>query len=265
MIEDFEIIKENGYEYIEVGEGPTIVLLHGLMGGLENFESIIPGLVDSGFRVIGPIFPLFEKPLLKTNIKNFKLFLHDFLTFKKVDKVTLLGNSLGGHIALVFAKDFPELVHSLVLTGSSGLYENSMGDTFPRRGDYNYIKTKTEEVFYDPKMATKKLVDNVFEIANNRNSVIRLLAMAKSAIRHNMSKDIPHLDFPVCLIWGKQDGVTPPHVAEEFHKLFSRSDLFWIDKCGHSPMWEHPEQFLDILVKWLEKNIKEVNDASQIC
>jgi pimeloyl-ACP methyl ester carboxylesterase len=89
--------------------------------------------------------------------------------------------------------------------------------------------------------------------------------MAKSAIRHNMSKDIPHLDFPVCLIWGKQDGVTPPHVAEEFHELFSRSDLFWIDKCGHSPMWEHPEQFLDILVKWLEKNIKEVNDASQIC
>jgi pimeloyl-ACP methyl ester carboxylesterase len=149
--------------------------------------------------------------------KGFKLFLHDFLTFKKVDKVTLLGNSLGGHIALVFAKDFPELVHSLVLTGSSGLYENSMGDTFPRRGDYNYIKTKTEEVFYDPKMATKKLVDNVFEIANNRNSVVRLLAMAKSAIRHNMSKDIPHLDFPVCLIWVKQDGVTPPHVAEEFH------------------------------------------------
>ena len=148
------------------------------------------------------------------------------------------------------------MVDGLVLTGSSGLYENSMGDTFPRRGDYEYIRKKTEEVFYDPKMATKDLVDKVFEIANNRNSVIRLLTMAKSAIRHNMRNDIPHLDFPVCLVWGKQDNVTPPEVAEEFHSLFKRSELYWIDKCGHSPMWEHPEEFSKILCSWLNANIK---------
>ena len=83
MIEDFEIIKEKSYEYIEVGDGPTIVLLHGLMGGLENFESIIPGLVDSGYKVIGPVLPLFDKPLLKTNINNFKQYLHKFFIHKK--------------------------------------------------------------------------------------------------------------------------------------------------------------------------------------
>jgi len=155
----------------------------------------------------------------------------------------------------VFAKDHPEIVNGLVLTGSSGLYENSMGDSFPRRGDYEYIKTKTEEVFYDPKMATKSLVDKVFGIANNRESVIRLLAMAKSAIRHNMSSDIPKITIPVCLIWGKQDGVTPPHVAEEFHKLFPNSELFWLDKCGHSPMWEHPKLFTNILCDWLNDKV----------
>ena len=205
--------KEKGFEYIEVGKGPVVVLLHGLMGGLDNFESVIPKLADNGYRVIGPVLPLFEKPILKTSIKHFSVFIKDFLKFKKLEKVTLFGNSLGGHISLVFARDYPKMVEGLVLTGRSGLYENSMGDTFPRRGDYDYIRKKTEEVFYDPKMATKELVDTVFKIANDRNSVIRLLTMAKSAIRHNMSNDIPHLDFPVCLVWGKQDNVTPPEVA----------------------------------------------------
>ena len=248
--------KEKGIEYIEVGKGPGVVLLHGLMGGLDNFESVIPKLADNGYRVIGPVLPLFEKPILKTSIKHFSVFIKDFLKFKKLEKVTLFGNSLGGHISLVFARDYPKMVEGLVLTGSSGLYENSMGDTFPRRGDYDYIRKKTEEVFYDPKMATKELVDTVFKIANDRNSVIRLLTMAKSAIRHNMSNDIPHLDFPVCLVWGKQDNVTPPEVAKEFHSLFKRSELYWIDKCGHSPMWEHPEEFSKILCSWLNAHIK---------
>ena len=97
------------------------------------------------------------------------------------------------------------MVNGMILTGSSGLYENSMGNTYPRRGDYDYIKRKTEEVFYDPKTATKELVDSVFEMANNRGSVIRVLAYAKSAIRHNMAKDLPKLNMPSLLIWGKQD------------------------------------------------------------
>ena len=69
-----------------------------------------------------------------------------------------------------------------------------------------------------------------------------------------MSADIPKIKIPVCLIWGKQDGVTPPHVAQEFHSLFPNSELFWLDKCGHSPMWEHPEKFTDLLSDWLSKN-----------
>ena len=248
-------INESGFEYIESGEGPVIILLHGLMGGIDNFEGIINELPKQGFKVVGPILPLFKKPMLKTTIKHFTKYVYDFILFKKFKQVTLLGNSLGGHISLVFAKKYPELVKSLVLTGSSGLYENSMGASFPRRGDYEYIRKKTEEVFYNPKMATKKLVDHVFEIANQRESLMRLLAMAKSAIRHNMSSDIPKLNFPVCLIWGKQDTVTPPQVAEEFNSLFPKSDLYWIDKCGHSPMWEHPKEFLAILKKWLAKKI----------
>ena len=165
-----------------------------------------------------------------------------------------MGNSLGGHIALYHAKINPKNVSGLVLTGSSGLYENSMGESYPKRGDYEYIKKKSQDVFYDPEIATKEVVDDVFETLNNRNKLIRTIAIAKSAIRHNMAQDLPNMTMPTCLIWGKNDTVTPPEVAEEFHRLLPNSELFWMDKCGHAPMMEHPEKFNQILEPWLLKN-----------
>lgn len=170
----------------------------------------------------------------------------------KIDKAILLGNSLGGHIALYFTKLNLENVAGLVLAGSSGLYEKSMGDSYPKRGNYEYIKNKAQEVFYRPEVATKEVVDEVFESVNDRNKVIRTIAIAKSAIRHNMASDLPHMKTPACIIWGKNDNVTPPEVAEDFNKLLPDSDLYWIDKCGHAPMMEHPEEFNEILNRWLQ-------------
>ena len=248
------IKKEGKFTYIEEGGGTPLILLHGLMGGVDNFGSMVDIVASADFKVLAPDFKLFEVPLLKTSIKYLSEYLHDFMKHKKLKNAVLVGNSLGGHIALIFSKKYPEKVDGLILTGSSGLYEKAMGDTFPRRGDYDYIKVKTEEVFYNPKTATKKLVNKIFDIVNKSDSVIRLLAFAKSAIRHNMSKDLPNMNIPICLIWGKQDKVTPPHVAEEFQSLFPNSELFWIDKCGHSPMWEHPEKFSEITIDWLNNH-----------
>jgi pimeloyl-ACP methyl ester carboxylesterase len=68
-----------------------------------------------------------------------------------------------------------------------------------------------------------------------------------------MAPDLPKMVMPVSLIWGKDDTVTPPDVAEEFHKLLPNSTLYWIDKCGHAPMMEHPEEFNQLLEEWLKK------------
>ena len=167
-----------------------------------------------------------------------------------------MGNSLGGHIGLYYTKLFNK-AKGLILTGSSGLYEKGMGSGYTKRGDYNVIKKKVEEVFYDPKTATKELVDDVFKTVNDRNKLIKILAMAKSAIRHNMAEDLPKMKLPSCIIWGGNDNVTPPEVADEFHKLLPNSDLFWIDKCGHAPMMEHPGKFNAILIDWLTSKITE--------
>ncbi|WP_456463680.1 alpha/beta fold hydrolase [Lutibacter sp.] len=247
------IIKEGKFSYVEAGEGQPIIVLHGLMGALSNFDGVLNYFSNNGYKVIIPELPIYKLPLLKTNVKNISKFLKEFMIYKNIDKAILLGNSLGGHIALYFTKLNLKNVSGLVLAGSSGLYEKSLGDTYPKRGNYEYIKKKTEEVFYDPKIATKEVVDEVFSSVNDRSRVIKTLAIAKSAIRHNMAKDLPKMDIPVCLIWGKNDSVTPPEVAEDFEKLLPDANLYWIDKCGHAPMMEHPDEFNKILENWLKE------------
>ena len=248
-----QIIAESNYRYIELGEGTPLVILHGLMGGLSNFEGVMNFFPNKGYKIVVPELPVYELPLVNSTVKSLAEFLDGFLKFKKLKDVILLGNSLGGHIALLYAKFHPEMVKGLIITGSSGLYENAMGDGYPKRGDYDYIRAKSEEVFYDPKVATKEIVDEVFDSLNDRNKLLRTLAIAKSAIRHNMAKDLPNMLTRTAIIWGAQDGVTPPNVADEFNSLLPNSDLYWIDKCGHAPMMEHPDRFNEIMYSWMEQ------------
>jgi pimeloyl-ACP methyl ester carboxylesterase len=247
------MIKEEGkFKWIEEGEGEqSIILLHGLMGGIDNFGEMVD-FISAEYKVYGLDLRLFEGSLLKVSVKSLSDYLYKFMKQLNLKSAVLIGNSMGGHIGLIFSKEHPEMVGGLILTGSSGLYESAMGDSFPRRGDKDYIRKKTEEVFYDPKVATDELVDNVFEIANNRVSILRLLGYAKSAIRHNMAEDLPHFKMPVCLIWGEHDKVTPPKVAHEFHSLLPNSELHWVPLCGHAPMWEHPKEFSKIVLQWLK-------------
>ena len=247
---DIELKQEGKYKFLDLGEGQTVVLLHGLMGALSNFQSLTDFLVEKGYRVLMPVLPIYDLPLLKTSAKNIAKFLNDFVEYKNLKDITLIGNSLGGHVGLIFSKEHPDLVKRLVLTGSSGLYENAMGDSFPKRGNYEYIEQKAKDVFYDPAIATKELVDDVYATVNDRIKALKTLSIAKSAIRHNMKNDLPNMQHPTCLIWGKQDGVTPPEAAEDFHRLMPNSDLFWIDKCGHAAMMEKPEEFNKVLHDW---------------
>ena len=249
-------ISENGFNYKSVGDGQPLVILHGLMGGLSNFEGLFDFFPKHGYSVIAPELPVYNSTLINTNVKYFAKYVKKFIDYKKLKNIVLIGNSLGGHVGLIFSKLYPKLVKGLVLTGSSGLYENSMGDSYPKREDYNFIKKKTQEVFYSPEIATKEIVDEIFETVNDRKKLIKILAMAKSAIRHNMSSDLPKIINETAIIWGKNDTVTPPDVGVEFNNLMPNSELFWIDKCGHAPMMEHPHKFNKILIDWLKsKNI----------
>lgn len=248
---EYEIKEEGKFKYIDVGEGEPIITLHGLFGALSNFQDVIEHF-KGNYRVLIPILPIYDLPILKTNAKNLAKFLADFVKHMKFEQVNLLGNSLGGHVALIYADKHPEKVKRMILTGSSGLYENAFGGSFPRREDKSYLREKIALTFYDPEMVTDELVDECHEAVNNREKVIRILAIAKSAIRHNMSSALPDMKMPICLIWGKNDTITPPHVAEEFNAKLPNASLFWIDKCGHAPMMEHPKTFNKLVDEWLQ-------------
>ena len=247
------VLKEqNGFSFIDEGEGEVLLLLHGLMGALSNWEEVVHEF-KSQYRVIIPMLPIYDLPLLTTGVKTISKYIHKFVKYKKLKDFTIIGNSLGGHAGLIYVLAHPTFAKALVLTGSSGLYENAFGGTFPRRESYDFIKEKVEFTFYDPKTATKELVDDVYRIVNDRHSVVRILAMARSAIRHNMQKDLHKIHIPVGLIWGKNDKVTPPEVANEFHEYLPKSELIWIDKCGHAPMMEQPEEFNKALKGFLQR------------
>jgi pimeloyl-ACP methyl ester carboxylesterase len=248
---EYEIHKEGKFEYVEVGVGQPLMLLHGLFGALSNFSDLIEHFRHT-HKVIVPILPLYDLDLLHTTVKGLAKHVQQFIDHKGYDQIHLLGNSLGGHVGLVYILSHPEKIKTLTLTGSSGLFENAMGDSYPKRGDYEYIRAKTAETFYDPAVATKELVDEVFEITNSRVKVIKIIALAKSAIRNNLGEELGQIKVPTLLIWGKNDKVTPPFVAEDFHKLIPNSELAFIDQCGHAPMMEVPKAFNEILEQFLK-------------
>ncbi len=248
----FQIKHEERFKYCEEGNGEAIVLLHGLFGALSNFNQLI-NYFSPKYKVTIPLLPLYDLELDQTTVTGMVDYVDEFIEFKKYDKIHLIGNSLGGHIAQIYYLRKPERVKTMTLTGSSGLFENSLGDTYPRKSDYEYVKKKTEATFFDSKLATKELTDEVFEIVNNRGKVIRLVSMAKSALRHNLRDEISKMNLPVCLVWGKEDTITPAFVADEFHKLFPNSELHLIEKCGHAPMMEQPEKFNELLESFLIK------------
>lgn len=249
---NYEIKQFEKYKFIEEGEGEPLVLLHGLFGALSNFKDLVEHF-RTQYKVVVPLLPLFDLDIFHTTVGGLEKYVQKFIEVRGYSNIHLLGNSLGGHVALVHILKHPEKIKSLTLTGSSGLFESGMGDSYPKRGDYEYIKKKTQLTFYDPAMATKELVDEVFEITNNRLKVIKIISLAKSAIRNNLGEELNQIQQPTLLVWGNNDTITPPFVAEEFNKLIPNSQLYFVNNCGHAPMMEVPGEFNRLLEQFLSK------------
>ncbi|NJM25989.1 MAG: alpha/beta hydrolase [Bacteroidia bacterium] len=242
--------EENGFRFVDEGQGPALLLLHGLFGALSNWEGVVTRF-SRNFRVLIPMLPIYEMPIKEAGLEGLRKFVEDFVVLKDLGGMTIMGNSLGGHVALLYTLHNADKVSKLILTGSSGLFEDSMGGSFPKRGNYAYIKERVSYTFYDPDVATKELVDEIFETTNSIPKCMRIVAIAKSAQRHNMATEIPNIKVPTLLVWGLNDTITPPMVAHEFNRLIPNSELHFIDKCCHAPMMEHPEKFNEIVEEFL--------------
>lgn len=245
------VVKEDkDFKFVDEGNGPVLMLLHGLFGALSNWEAVV-NHYSKQFRVIIPMLPIYEMPIKEAGLVGLREFTERFVAMKQLDNMIIMGNSLGGHVGILYTLANPEKVSKLVLTGSSGLFENTMGGSYPRRGSYDYIRERVAYTFYDPKVASKELVDEVFETTKSIPKCMRIVAIAKSAQRNNLALELQNIKVPTLLVWGLNDTITPPLVGHEFNRLIPNSELKFIDKCCHAPMMEHPEKFNQLVEDFL--------------
>ncbi|MBL7865774.1 MAG: alpha/beta hydrolase [Cyclobacteriaceae bacterium] len=242
--------EEAGFKYVDEGSGQVLMLLHGLFGALSNWEGVV-NRFSRRFRVVIPMLPIYEMPIKEAGLEGLQKFVEDFVSLKKLDRMIIMGNSLGGHVGLLYTLHNGPKVDRLILTGSSGLFENAMGGSYPRRGSYDYIRERVAYTFFDPAVASKELVDEVFETTKSIPKCMRIVAIAKSAQRNNLANDLPNIKVPTLLVWGLNDTITPPMVAYEFNRLIPNAQLHFIDRCCHAPMMEHPDDFNEIVEHFL--------------
>lgn len=248
---NLQIKEEGAFKYVDEGQGEVLLLLHGLFGALSNWDGVIRHF-SKDYRVVIPLLPILELPVKDATIDGLVSFVEKFVSKFQLKDVTLLGNSLGGHLALVYTLRNSANVKRIVLTGSSGLFENSMGGSYPKRGDRKYVEERVRYTFYDPNVASKELIDEVFDITNSIRKGLNIVAVAKSAQRQNLANEISAIKQPVLLVWGLNDTITPPSVGHEFNRLLPNSELRFIDKCGHAPMMEHPIKFNEYVDDFLK-------------
>lgn len=244
---------EGEFHYIDEGQGDCLLLLHGLFGALSNWDDVIKTF-SGHYRVVIPVLPIYDMPMREASLDGLVAFVERFVAYRSLTDLTLLGNSLGGHVGLLYTFKHPDQVQRLVLTGSSGLFENGMGGSFPKRGSYDFVAERVAYTFYNPTVATKELIDEVFEVTSSIPKCMNIVQIAKSAQRTNLAKELHRIHVPTLLVWGLNDTITPPHVAHEFDRLIANTELHFIDKCGHAPMMEHPARFNALLTRWLEKH-----------
>ena len=233
-------------DYLVKGKGEIVLLLHGLFGELSNWKSVVNHFSKT-HKIIIPKIPITEIDVKNANLEDLTTFVRTFTKKLNLERFILMGNSLGGHIALIYSIMYSKNVKKLILTGSSGLYENSFGGSFPKRGDYSYINERINHTFYNPNILTKKYVDNVFNTLNNNSKCLNIITVARSAQRNNLAKKLYKIKCPTLLVWGLNDTITPPSVAHQFNYLIPKSSLTFIDKCCHAPMMEQPKKFNKVI------------------
>ncbi len=244
-----------GHRFVEEGggspEGRCVLLLHGMIGGPGHWDGSIPAVVEAGFRAVVPRIPVFGLPRSRATVAGLTDWMVGFMDALGLHCPVVVGNSLGGHMAALLAIRHTDRVRALGLVGSSGVQELDMGVAVMRRKDRDFIRLRAALTFHDPAHVTDRLVDSIMETINDRSRALRLIHLARSARRETVTDELSGVSVPTLVVWGRQDQVTPPSVAETLSRLLPQTTLHWMDQCGHAPMMEHPERFGELLGDFL--------------
>jgi 2-hydroxy-6-oxonona-2,4-dienedioate hydrolase len=261
--EDLQWLKEGElpeFDVVEVGSsGPDVLLLHGLLGAVSNWDRLLPHLAQNA-KATALKFPILNGKRSEVKIPSLATFTECFVRSRFTKPIVLCGNSLGGHVAMRLCLAAPELVDCLILSGSSGLYEHTV-DALPVRPDMNFIREHMKRVFSNPEFITEAGVQEIHAIMSNKMNVLNIIHAARSAKKDNLYDVLPEIKVPTLLLWGEDDQITSMQVAETFSKRIPNATLVSIPRCGHAPMIEHPEWFASQVDTFLRKNSVHYNNT----
>jgi len=246
-------------QYVEAGSGPTVILLHGLGGSSQVWQFSIPALAEK-YHVIVPDqigFGKSDKPLVNYRIRTYVDFLDQFCKQLKIERATLVGNSMGGWIAAMFTASFPDRVDKLVLVDAAGYAPPKDFDTrvffglnpTTREG----MKVLVAKVFYNKAFQTDAFIDQSIAVRLAAGDGYTINSITESIIRGEDFLDdiVKTIKRPTLIIWGRQDGLVPLAEGERFNKDIAGSKMVVIDQCGHMPNAEKPGEFNAAVLKFL--------------
>ena len=245
--------------YVEAGSGPTVILLHGLGGSWHTWQQNIGPLAEK-FHVIAPDqigFGKSDKPLANYRIRTYVDFLDQFCKQLKIDRATLVGNSMGGWIAVLFTTAFPDRVDKLVLVDAAG---HAPPSTVDPRTFYSLnpttragMKALTAKVFYSKSFQTDAAIDAAIANRLAAGDGYTIKSITESIIRGEdfLDDQVKTVKRPTLIVWGREDGLVPLTDGERFNKEIAGSKLVVIDQCGHVPNLEKAAEFNAALVKFL--------------
>ena len=221
----------------------NILLLHGLFGAVSNWDSIIEPLKEFS-NPIAISFPIATGKISDISVSSLTLLTEYFIRTQNFSDLIICGNSLGGHVALKLALESPELFSKMILSGSSGLYEHQV-EKLPLKPTSEFVRNQMEKVFFNKEFITDEGIKSIVDCLLNKKTFLNYVIAAKSAKHDNLENILGKINKETLLLWGEDDEVTPLDIARMFNTLIKNSTLKTISSCGHAPMIEHPEWFVE--------------------
>lgn len=267
-----EIGPVNTRYWVSGEKGPTVLLIHGLGGSLENWKGNIEALAENhrvyALDLVG--FGYSDKPQMRYTFAALARFVNDFMAARQIDRASLVGLSLGGAVSLQFVHQFPHKVEKLVLVDSAGL---GYGLPLPlrlatlpllgellfwpiRRGTINFLKSS----IHDPALITVELIDFTHRLAGLPGARQAFLSLVRNQgtfwgprreTAQSLNDELGHINVPTLIVWGQQDRVVPVAHAYGAQRSIPNARLHIFDPCGHLPQLERPDEFNALLLDFL--------------
>ncbi len=235
-----------------VGVGEPVVVLNGLLGLNEHWFGCLAEWARRGeVLLVEP--PLLEMKGPGCSVEGVTDLVASLLSSLTDRPAVVIGNSLGGHVALRLAIERPELVRAIVPVGSSGLFERTFEKGAEHSPSRAFVERKITQLFHDPSRMLPGMIDQAYGELSRRSAARALVRLGRSAKKDHLGELLPGIRRPTLLVWGRNDAVTPPEVAEQFRELIPGSKLEWIEGCGHAPQIERPEELGPIVGRFLDE------------